>query len=388
MNALQDNLNSTEKQAIASITSIYVLRLLGLFMLLPILSLYTQTLKNATPFLIGIALGCYGLTQAIFQIPMGWSSDRLGRKKIIAIGLLVFALGSIIAALTNSIYGVILGRCLQGVGAVGSVTTALLADLTRDEQRTKAMAVIGVAIGISFTLAMMLGPLLNGFFNVPTIFWISFGFALIALLVLKFWVPATIPLFPRKEKIADLKILKDKQLLRLNLGILFLHIILTANFVVLPLILKKIVGIDEPQQWRIYVPTLLFAFISIIPILRKRRTNSRKLFLISIFGLGVSQILLLFLHHSSLEIILSLWIFFTSFTLLEALIPAFVAKLAPSHNRGAAIGINSSCQFFGIFLGGVLGGWFFEHYSMNSVFFAGIFIVLLWFLIDIRKLPE
>lgn len=388
---ISNKINILERQAIVSITSIYALRLLGLFMLVPILSLYTQTLKDATPFLIGVALGCYGLTQAIFQIPMGLSSDRVGRKKIITVGLVIFALGSSIAALTDSIYGIIIGRCLQGIGAVGSVTTALLADLTRAEQRTKAMAVVGITIGAAFTLAMVLGPLLNGFFSVPIIFWITSGFALFALMILWLWVPTPTHLLHHEPTRASLvRILKDPKLFRLNLGILFLHTILTANFVVLPLILKQVVGLTEQQQWQVYLPSLLLAFISIVPFLRHTTTskNIQKLFFMSIAGLGLAEFLLWQFQHSALEITIGLWLFFTAFTLLEAFIPSLVSKLAPIHNRGTAMGFNSSCQFFGIFLGGVLGGWVYGHFSMNSVLLAGIFVVILWFLVDIRKLPE
>ncbi len=391
MKSLQNRLTGEEKQAITSITTIYALRMLGLFMLVPILSLYTQTLKDATPLLIGIALGCYGLTQAVFQIPMGLSSDRLGRKKVIAFGLTIFALGSVIAASSHSIYGIILGRSLQGVGAVGSATTALLADLTRAEQRTKAMAAIGITIGGAFTLAMVLGPLLNGFFSIPIIFWITFIFALLALLILQFWVPNPTHLIHHETTTARFwLVFKDPKLLRLNLGILFLHTVLTANFVVLPLIMKQVIGLAEPQQWHVYLPALLLAFISIVPFLRHTATpaKARKIFFISIIGLGVAEFLLWRLQHSWLEITLGLWIFFTAFTLLEALIPSLVSKMAPIHNRGTAMGLNSSCQFLGIFLGGILGGWVYGHFSMNSVLLACIFVVIVWFLIDIRKLPE
>ncbi len=390
MNQSQPKLIGQEKQAIISLAGIYALRSLGLFMLIPILSLYAQTLQGATPFLIGVALGCYGLTQAVFQIPMGLSSDRLGRKNVIAFGLIIFAVGSVIAALTHSIYGVILGRCLQGVGAVGSVTTALLADLTRDEQRTKAMAAVGITIGVAFTLAMVLGPLLNGYFSVPIIFWITFLFALFALLILRLWVPNPQHLIQYESKLPRLLlILKDPKLFRLNIGILFLHIILTANFVVFPFILTKVIGLTAKQQWQVYLPALLLAFLSIIPLLRhtEKPQKVKKLFFISIAGLILAEILLWQLQNSQLEITLALWIFFTAFTLLEALIPSLVSKTEPRY-RGAAMGVNSTCQFLGIFLGGIMGGWIYGHFTLNSVLIAGIFIAFVWFLIDIRKLPE
>lgn len=386
-----NTLTKNEFQAIWSITSIYALRMLGLFMLVPILSLYTQNLRGATPLLIGIALGCYGLTQAVFQMPMGLYSDRFGRKKIIALGLVIFALGSVIAALSDNIYGIILGRSLQGAGAVGSATTALLADLTSPEQRTKAMAVVGITIGAAFTLAMVLGPVLNGIFKVPIIFWISFLFALLALAILHLWVPTPTQLIQHKTSRASFwLILSDSKLIRLNLGILFLHMIFTSNFVVLPLVLKDVTHLTIQQQWQIYVPALLLAFVSIVPLLRLTTTpdKNQKIFLIAIGGLALAELLLWKFQHSALEITLGLWVFFTAFTLLEALIPSLVSKTAPINNRGTAMGINSSCQFLGIFFGGALGGWIYGQFSINTVLLVGIFLALLWFLVDIQKFQE
>lgn len=391
MKSLKNNLSTQEKQAITSITGIYALRMLGLFMLVPILSLYTQTLKGATPLLIGVALGCYGLTQAVLQMPMGFWSDQFGRKKIIALGLVIFCIGSVIAALSDNIYGIILGRSLQGAGAVGSATTALLADLTSTEQRTKAMAVVGITIGATFTLAMVLGPILNGIFNVPIIFWITFLFALLALIILRVWVPTPTQLIDQNQSPANFwLILSNPKLIRLNLGILFLHMVLTANFVVLPLVLKNVVNLTDQQQWQVYLPALLLAFISIVPLLKLTTTpeKNQKIFLLAIGGLAVAELLLWKLQHSALEIILGLWIFFTAFTLLEALIPSLVSKTAPAQARGTAMGLNSSCQFLGIFLGGIMGGWVYGHFSLNSVLLACIFVALVWFLVDIRKLPE
>lgn len=370
-----------EKSAIFSIASIYALRFLGLFMLVPILSLYAQTLERATPLLIGVALGCYGLTQALFQIPFGVLSDRYGRKLLITLGLILFALGSIVAALSHSIWGLILGRSLQGAGAVGSVTVALLADLTPDAERTKAMAIIGITIGAAFSLAMILGPLLNSWFSVPAIFWITLVLGLSALFVLIFWVPEPTKITQQKNATSNLRaILTNPQLLYFNFGILFLHAILTANFVVLPFVLLHNMGVRANQQWKIYLPALLLAFITIIPLMRWLRSqkNNQRIYIIAIVLLLLAEILFWQLQKFGWQAILSLWIFFTAFTLLEAIIPSSVSQIAPLESRGAAMGVNSTLQFFGIFLGGTLAGWFLGHFQINGVLIACSLLAAFW----------
>lgn len=371
----------SEKSAVFSIAAIYALRLLGLFMLVPILSLYAHTLKNATPLLIGLALGCYGLTQALFQIPFGMLSDRFGRKSLIAWGLILFALGSIVAALSHNIWGLILGRSLQGAGAVGSVTVALLADLTPETQRTKAMAIIGMTIGAAFSIAMILGPLLNSWFSVPSIFWITLLLGLSALFVLLFWVPEPTKISPQKNDTTNLRaILTNPNLLYFNFGILFLHAILTANFVVLPFILLHNMGIHIDQHWKIYLPALLLAFITILPVMRWLRSqkNNQRIYLLAIVLLLLAEILFWQLQTYGWEAILSLWIFFTAFTLLEAIIPSSISQIAPIESRGTAMGVNSTLQFFGIFLGGTFAGWFLDHFQIDGVLIACSLLAFLW----------
>lgn len=379
--------SATESRATLSLASLFALRMLGLFMIVPIFTLYAQHLQHVTPLLMGIALGCYGLTQAVLQIPFGMWSDRVGRKRIIALGLILFGLGSIIAALSHSIWGVIIGRSLQGAGAVGSTTLALLADLTRDEKRTKAMATVGVTIGMSFSLAMFLGPVLNSWISVSGIFWLTALFALIGLVILKMWVPRPehLTVNPNVETVpANLPmVLRNPQLLRLDLGILLIHAILTATFVVLPIGLQNTAGLVEKQQWWIYLPTLLLGFATAIPmiIIAEKKRLLKQVFLTAISLIILSELLFYFGQHSILTLAVSLWLFFSAFTLLEAILPSAISKAAPKDKRGTAIGVFSSCQFFGIFLGGTLGGWLYGHFNVSGVLIACAAVAVLWLLL-------
>ena len=383
-------MNTSEKRATSSLASIFAVRMLGLFMILPVFSLYATHLSNATPILIGTALGIYGLTQALFQLPFGMVSDRLGRKPIIALGLIIFAVGSVIAADASSIYGVILGRALQGAGAVGSTVIALIADLTREEQRTKAMAVIGTSVGITFAVSMVLGPLLSSYINVSGIFWLMFVLAIVGLFILKFWVPTPKQcVFHRDaEPVISLiaTVLKDRELLRLDFGILALHALLTANFVVIPIILTKMAGLHEPSQWLLYLPVLLLAFASMVPmiIIAEKKRHLRSFFLASVGLLFISEVILLFAGNHLLLIGFSLYIFFTAFSFLEASLPSLISKQAPAGAKGTAMGIYSSAQFFGIFLGGYFAGFFLQDHLPHSIFLFCALITLVWFFIAVR----
>lgn len=380
-------MNSTERRATFSLASIFALRMLGLFMVLPIFSVYANTLPGATPLLLGISLGIYGLTQAFFQIPFGIWSDHHGRKPIITLGLAIFALGSIITSLSHSIIGVIIGRALQGSGAVGSATLAMVADSTRNEHRTKAMTIIGMAIGGSFTLAMVMGPLLNSWLSVPNIFMLCAVLAAIAILMLYTLVPNAAKKALTGETswlAADFKaVLLDKELLRLNGGILILHAILTASFIIIPIVLKNEVHLANHQQWTLYLPVLVLAALTAFPLisLAEQKQLHKQLFICTISTLLIAELLLPRLLHHLAGSIISLWLFFTAFTLLEGMIPAFVSKQVPADKRGTAMGIYSTCQFLGIFLGGVIGGWCFEHYDVAGVYLACMMGAGLWLVI-------
>src|ERR1043166_3844458 len=249
-----------------ALAAIFGLRMMGLFMVLPVLSVYAQNLQSYTPTLLGIALGIYGLSQAILQIPFGYLSDRFGRKPIITVGLLIFALGSIIAALSESMYGIILGRLLQGAGAIGSTLIAMVADLTSEENRTRAMAIIGITIGITFSLGMILGPILASYTSVQGLFWLSSGLGLWALIILHTLVPTPAsnqkPMQTNPMRNVFKSVLTHPELLRLDLGILMQHAILTALFVVTPIVLTNHLSLDTSQHWHIYLPILIFSSIS------------------------------------------------------------------------------------------------------------------------------
>lgn len=370
-----------ERRAAASLASIMSLRMLGLFMVMPVFSLYANQLIGATPLLIGLAMGIYGLTQGIFQIPFGMWSDKIGRRKIITLGLAIFILGSAISAETHTIVGMIIGRALQGVGAVGSTLIAMIADLTREEQRTKAMAIAGMTIGLSFTLAMILGPV---FYNLINIFWLAAIFGVLGIFLLYTWAPT-----PKKETWhADAEpefkqfsiLLKEPNLMRLNSGIFLLHAILTASFVILPISLQNLAGLHGNQQWLLYLPILIAAFLLSIPciIIAEKKHLLKKFFLGAIFIMGCAELFLWIFAHSLLLSALSLLLFFTAFSILEAFLPSLVSKTAPRAQKGTALGIYSCSQFLGIFVGGSLSGWLYGAFGLTEVYLFCVALTIIW----------
>jgi len=377
-------MTSTEKRAVTSLSLIMALRLMGLFMIVPIFALYAKQLSGATPLLIGVAMGIYGITQALLQIPFGLLSDRLGRRPIIVLGLLLFALGSLIAALSTSIYGVILGRALQGGGAIGSALMAMIADLTREEQRTKAMAISGMSIGLSFALAIIIGPLLTRWLPFQDLFWLSVLFSLLGTLILFTWTPKPRHLAWHPDTEPELKLfftlLKNKNLLRLNSGIFFLHAIFTASFVVLPISLSTYLNWPGQEQWKLYLPVLLIAFmLSLIMIsVAEKQRRVKPYFLGSIITLSLAELFLNFFYQNILLTAVGLCLFFTAFSLLEAFLPSLVSRTAPAARKGTAMGLYSCSQFLGIFAGGLLGGWLYQHQGLLSVYPLCLAFSLLW----------
>ncbi len=373
-------MNSTERRAVFSLAGIFALRMLGLFSILPVFALYAVDLNGATPFLIGLALGAYGLTQAIFQIPFGVWSDRIGRKPVIAFGLVVFALGSLVAAVSDSITGIIFGRALQGSGAIAAAILALTTDLTRAEQRTKAMAVIGISIGAMFMLALILAPLLEGWVGVPGLFWLTFILTIPALAVLWWLVPAE-PEFERKPETMQFSgVLKNAALLKLDLGIFVLHLVMTALFVVTPGVIAQVTGWESSDHWKIYIPVLILSVAGMLPLV-KRHSDARRLqgvFIIAIAILAFSQIALLFGQQSLYLLLLALLLFFIGFNALEAMLPSQISRLAPARHRGAALGVYSTTEYLGVFAGGALGGWLHGRFGVNAVYGLGLVLALLW----------
>jgi MFS family permease len=364
-----------------SLSMVMALRMLGLFMILPVFSLYAASLENATPLLIGIAMGVYGLTQALFQIPFGFLSDHLGRRKIIALGLIIFILGSIIAALADTMTCMIIGRALQGMGAVGSTIMAMIADLTRQEQRTKAMAIAGITIGFAFSLALIVGPIFANWIN---LFWLGAILGLFAICVLFTWVPTPAKETWHPETEPELTqfstLFKEPELLRLNAGIFILHAVLTATFIVLPLSLQNMAGLVGNKQWIFYFPILVVAFLMSIPFIisAEKKHRVKPYFLGAIAIITIAELLLWLFAKNILLSALSLLLFFTAFSLLEAFLPSLVSRSAPPARKGTALGIYSCSQFLGIFVGGALGGWLYGAFGLTNVFLFCALLTSLW----------
>lgn len=375
-----------ETRAVLSLSGVFCFRMLGLFIILPIFTLSAQQFQGATPNAIGMALGIYGLSQAVLQIPLAMLSDKWGRKIVIVGGLLLFIAGSIVAALSHSIQGIIVGRALQGAGAIGSTVIATVADITRIENRTKAMAIIGMTIGSSFALAMVLGPALNSWLGLSGIFWFTAFLGLISILITLVGVPK----LPRQIFHRDAETLPtllkhtlfNSELLRLDFGIMVLHAVLTSSFIAIPLLLAQKSSDSAHLAWTVYLPVMLFAFFAVIPliIVAEKYRQLKFCFLTAILVLIISM--LLWQLHSTLWVFaLQLAIFFTAFTFLEATLPSLISKVAPIGSKGTAIGIYSSAQFFGIFLGGALGGWMYHHFYFKGIFIGNLLLLMLWLLI-------
>jgi len=379
-------LRPTERRAAFSLVSIYSLRMLGLFLILPVFAPYAEGLPEHTELLVGLAIGIYGLTQALLQIPFGLLSDRIGRKPVIVGGMLVFALGSVVAAQAETIYGVILGRALQGSGAVAAATMALAADLTREEIRTRVMAMIGISIGIAFVVSMVLGPLFSHWFGVSGIFWITAVLALAGVLVTLFLVPN--PAHSGVHRDAEpvpaqfRTVLSNLDLLRLNFGVFMLHMMLTALFLTVPLLLKA-QGLSTISHALVYLPVMLLAMGAMVPfiILAEKRRHMKGVLLGAVGALVLAEVGFYLLGGGMVGLVISLLIFFTAFNLLEASLPSLVAKISPVTGKGTAMGFYTSSQFLGAFAGGALGGLVHQQWGLHGVFLFGAGAALLWFLV-------
>jgi MFS family permease len=362
-------------------------------MVLPVFSLYAHQLQGATPTLIGIAIGIYGLSQALFQIPFGTLSDHIGRKPVIAIGLLIFAVGSLLAGLSHSIIFMIVGRTLQGMGAVGSTLLAMMADLTREEQRTKAMAIAGISIGFSFSIAMLIGPLLIRWMPINMLFLIATFLGLIGMIIIYVVVPTPPTVSWHRqtgpELSSFLKLLIEPELAKLNIGIFILHAIFTASFVVVPISLFHFAGLPASQQWQLYLPTLLVAFVIVLFCIgmAERKQQLKPYFLVSIGSLAFAEFLLWMDPRSMVFTILGLCLFFTGFSLLESFLPSLISRTAPAAHKGSAMGIYSCSQFLGIFIGGVLGGWLYGKFSYSGVYLFCVALALSWFVLAFLMRP-
>lgn len=365
-------------RTVIPIALLYACRMLGLFLIIPVFTAFAPQLSGATPALTGIALGSYGLAQACIQIPFGICSDHLGRKPMIAFGLLLLIVGSLLGAITHSIQGMIIARSLQGSGAIGSVLMALLSDLTPSEKRPRAMAVIGGTIGLSFSVAMVLGPMLAHHFNFQSLFYLTAVLAGLGLLPLFGLIPT-----PEHEKAATPSLytfkltLLDSTLQQLNIGIFFQHAILTATFFALPLLLKHSVA------WHIYLPIVVLSFIAMVPLMMRaeKKQRSNGLFTSAVMGTLLSQGGLILLCHNTIALFLLLFCYFVAFNLLEAIQPAMVSTHVPAERRGTAMGIYSTSQFLGIFAGGALAGLVYSHGQETAVFMMNTLLAGMWLVV-------
>jgi predicted MFS family arabinose efflux permease len=375
-----------ERRAAFSLASIFSFRMLGLFMILPVFALYAETLGEIDPVLIGLAIGAYGLTQALLAIPFGLWSDRFGRKPVIACGLVIFALGSVVAATADTITGIIIGRALQGCGAIAAAVMAFAADLTREQHRTRAMAMIGMSIGLSFALALALGPVLNHWIGVPGIFWLTAVLAVVGIGILYLLVPDPARSRPHRDTgaVPGLfgDVLRDSQLLRLDGGVFVLHCVLTASFVALPFALRDFAGLDAARHSLVYLPVLLASLVLMMPlvIVAEKRRRLKEVFLAAILILALAEAGLLFLSASLAGIVAMLVLFFVAFNVLEALLPSLLAKFAPADLKGTAMGVFSSSQFIGAFVGGVAGGAMFGQFGLSGVFGFCLICLVGWLL--------
>lgn len=382
----QINVAKLDTRVVASLAGLYASRMLGLFMVLPVLALYIDDYLGSSPLWLGLIIGAYGLTQAALQIPLGLLSDRIGRRPVIVGGLLLFLLGSVVAALADSVWGLLCGRLLQGSGAIASTTMALVSDLTSDENRAKAMAAIGGSIGLSFMLAMVVGPLLAANGGMAMIFWVTALLAALGLVLFLTAVPVPLRSTANREVRPDLSQLKsvlvDANLARLNVGIFTLHLLLMAAFVVIPALLVEQLGIAASHLWWVYIALLGGGFVVMVPLLiiGEKLAKHRTVMLLAIAALGLA---LLGLNQTALlwPVLLLLLLFFAGFNLLEAMLPSWLSKACPAGYRGTAMGVYSSCQFLGAFCGGLLGGWSLQYYGSQTLFVLLAGLALLWWLL-------
>jgi len=389
-----ERMNPLELRASIGLASIYGLRMLGMFLILPVFAVYAEHLPGGKSHtLIGIALGMYGLTQAILQLPFGMASDHFGRKRVIYFGLLLFALGSFIAASAHDIYMVIFGRAIQGAGAISAAVTALLADLTREEHRTKAMAVIGMTIGLTFALSLVLGPALYHLIDIPGIFAMTGVLALLAIVVVKTAVPD-----PRHShfhsdaeaapaKLRD--VLRNRELVRLNFGIFALHAVQMSMFVVLPFALKQTGGIDANHHWQVYLPVMVISFLFMVPpiIYGEKKARLKEVFIASVALMLAAQLAFITAIQYFWGIFIALSVYFVAFNILEASLPSIISKIAPAGSKGTAIGVYNTFQSLGFFVGGAMGGLLSSYFGASAVFMFGAGLIGVWLILTFRMKP-
>jgi len=381
-------MNATERLFTFKVSLIMGVRMLGLFMLFPVMSVYASEYDNSTPQMIGLAIGIYGLTQAFFQIPFGYLSDRYGRKPLLILGLSIFFFGSILSANSTDIIFVVIGRALQGGGAISAVLMAFLADSVSEESRVKANAFVGFQIGFAFMLSLIIGPMITSSAGLSGLFWVI-GLVSIVAIFIVFTLPYTKPIKYYNLSIATFREILNPKLLRLDFSVFSLHMILSSSFIVMPLLIVENNIVTMVDNWQLYIPAMLFSFIGMLPLIilseKYKKTKSILLFCIAILILSQGMFYTLKLNFSLFLVILT--IFFIAFNSIEAILPSLLSRIAGTSKRGFAMGIFSTSQFLGTFFGGAIGGFIYSIYDLNSVFLLTIFVAIIWWFLIIT-LPQ
>ncbi len=372
-------MNTVERIFALKISLIMSVRMLGLFMLFPVMSVYASDYENSTPFLVGVAIGIYGLTQALLQIPFGYLSDRFGRKSILIIGLLIFFLGSVLAASTSNLILVVLGRALQGGGAISAVLMAFLADSVAEENRAKANAFVGFQIGVAFMLSLIIGPIISSKVGLQGLFWTIALLSLISMLLV-FSLNQSKPIRYYRLSISAFSETLTKELITLDLSIFSLHLILAAGFIVMPLLIVENQIVSMAENWHLYLPAIFLSFLGMLPliVISEKFKKTKYILMLCISLLILSQLIFLNASLNFQLFLVTLTIFFIAFNSIEALLPSLLSRTADTEKRGLAMGIFSTSQFLGTFFGGAIGGLIYDIYDLNSVFLFTIFVAIIW----------
>jgi len=379
-----DVMTPAEKRAGVGLSAIYALRMLGLFLILPVFSLHAQTLPDGGNLaLVGFALGAFGLTQAFLQVPFGMASDRIGRKPVIVVGLLIFAVGCVMAALAQDVLTLAVARVIQGMGAISAAVTALAADLTREQHRTKIMAMIGSSIALTFAFSLVAAPALYGAIGMSGIFWLTGGLSLAAIVLVLRGIPPEIKQERPPISTRFIDVLRDPQLLRLNFSVLALHLMQTALWVVVPAILLQKIGLDAALHWQVYLPAALLSFAVMVPaiIIAEKRGKMRAVLLFAIVLILLVQGGMALEPSSAWGVGLWLTVFFIGFNILEATLPSLISRVAPGDVKGAAMGLYNTVQSIGLFAGGAFGGLIANQGGALAVHLACGLLSVLWLLL-------
>ena len=364
------------------------LRFFGLFIVLPVLSIYALEMEGATPFLAGLVVGGYALTQAAFQVPFGLASDKLGRKKTLFFGLIIFIIGSVIAAVSDNIYMLLIGRFLQGAGAIGSVVSAMVADLVREEQRAHAMAIMGGTIALSFAAAMIIAPIVGGNWGIDKLFWLTAILSVMAIGILFTAVPQppTIVHSYAEEESKMLEVFKDKSLTRMYITFLFHSSIMTMAFFIIPVVMTQGLeeggfGWEKSELWKVYFPAMIFGFFAMAPaaIFGEKYGKGKQVFMISVAVIFFGFLAMGFASTAWIFVV-GVVLFFIGFNMFEPLLQSFVAKFAKVHQKGAALGVANTFAYVGIFLGGLLAGWLMQHYDRATLAVVVAILSAIWFI--------